>query len=184
MSLVRLFPTLHTERFILRKLELTDAEEVFHYFSIDEVTKYYDLDSFTELSQAQEIIRRWAVRYEQNEGIRWGIAEKETNKIIGSCGYHNWDKEHFKAEIGFEVTPEYWRKGVMTEVIKPIIRYGFEQMELNRIEAFYDPDNIASKTCLTKAGFTFEGVMRKAAFEKGKFCDAAVCSILKEEYSF
>lgn len=182
MNLPNVFPVLHTHRFILRKIEITDSEEVFNYFSKDEVTQYYDLESFTNKSQAVEVINRWASRFEQNEGIRWGIEDKETNKIIGSCGYHNWDKGHFKAEIGFEVTPVYWRKGVMTEVIKPIIQYGFEQMELFRIEAFYDPENIASKSCLEKAGFIFEGILRKSAFEKGKFCDAAVCSILKEEY--
>lgn len=183
MNITRVFPVLETERFILREIELADAEEIFHYFSKVEVTKYYDLDSFTVLSQANEIIKRWAKRYEKNEGIRWGIATKNDNKIIGSCGYHNWEKEHFKAEIGFEVTPAYWRKGVMTEVLKPIMQYGFEQMELNRIEAFYDPANIASKSTLEKAGFIFEGVLRKSAFEKGQFCDAAVCSILREDYS-
>jgi [ribosomal protein S5]-alanine N-acetyltransferase len=182
MNLPTIFPTLNTDRFILRKIELTDAQEMFDYFSKDEVTKYYDLDSFTEISQASELINRFATRFEQNKGIRWGIAEKDSNKLIGSCGYHNWEKEHFKAEIGFEITPAYWRKGVMSEVILPILQYGFEQMELNRIEAFYDPENTASKKTLEKAGFIFEGVLRKAAFEKGRFCDAAVCSILKEEY--
>jgi [ribosomal protein S5]-alanine N-acetyltransferase len=182
MNLPMIFPTLNTDRFILRKIELTDAQEMFNYFSKDEVTKYYDLDSFTEISQASELINRFATRFEQNKGIRWGIAEKDSNKLIGSCGYHNWEKEHFKAEIGFEITPAYWRKGVMSEVIQPILQFGFEQMELNRIEAFYDPENTASKKTLEKAGFIFEGVLRKAAFEKGRFCDAAVCSILKEEY--
>jgi [ribosomal protein S5]-alanine N-acetyltransferase len=176
------FPVLTTERFILRRMEEKDAGEVFDYFSKDEVTKYYDLESFTEESQAVEIIDRWNARFEKNEGIRWGIADKELGKIIGSCGYHSWEKEHYKAEIGFEVHPDYWRQGVMSEVLKPIIQYGFESMSLNRIEAFYDPENTASKECLFKAGFIFEGVLRKAAFEKGVFCDAAVCSILKEEY--
>ncbi|MEL3971572.1 GNAT family N-acetyltransferase [Rossellomorea oryzaecorticis] len=176
------FPVLTTGRFILRRMEEKDAGEVFDYFSKDEVTKYYDLESFIEESQAVEIIERWNTKFEKSEGIRWGIADKESGKIIGSCGYHCWEKEHYKAEIGFEVHPDYWRQGVMSEVLQPIIQFGFESMSLNRIEAFYDPENTASKECLFKAGFIFEGVLRKAAFEKGVFCDAAVCSILKEEY--
>ncbi|MDR0139984.1 GNAT family N-acetyltransferase [Metabacillus idriensis] len=176
------FPVLYTERFVLRKMEESDAGEVFAYFSEDEVTRYYDLESFTEVDQAVEIINRWSERFYHNEGFRWGIADRQTNKIIGSCGYHNWEKEHFKAEIGFEVNPSHFRKGVMTEVLSPILKFGFTQMNLNRIEAFYDPDNTASKLCLEKAGFIYEGVLRQAAYEKGVFCDAAVCSILKEEY--
>ncbi|MFL8935431.1 GNAT family N-acetyltransferase [Rossellomorea oryzaecorticis] len=176
------FPVLTTGRYMLRQMEERDAPDVFAYFSKDEVTKYYDFETFTERGQAVEIIDRWNKRFQKGEGIRWGIADKESGRIIGSCGYHCWEKEHFKAEIGFEVHPDYWRKGVMSEVLKPIIQYGFEMMSLNRIEAFYDPENTASRDCLFKAGFIFEGVLRRSAFEKGVFCDAAVCSILKEEY--
>ncbi|MGR3762668.1 GNAT family N-acetyltransferase [Rossellomorea sp. NS-SX7] len=182
MNFTQVFPVLTTDRFRLRQMDEKDAAQVFDYFSKDEVTKYYDLETFTQESQAVELINRWNTRFMRNEGIRWGIAEKESGKVIGSCGYHSWEKEHYKAEIGFEVHPDYWRKGVMSEVLQPIIHFGFQTLSLNRIEAFYDSENTASKECLSKAGFIFEGVLRKAAFEKGVFCDAAVCSILKEEY--
>lgn len=175
------FPRMETTRFILRQIELSDAKEVFHYFSQDEVMKYYDLDVLKDVSEARRIIKNWQKKYHKNEGLRWGIATKEDNKIIGSCGYHNWEKEHYKAEIGFELTPEFWRRGVMTEILQPILTYGFENMELNRIEALYDPENSASKRTLEKAGFIYEGTLRKSAFEKGRFCDAAICSLLKEE---
>ncbi|WP_218145526.1 GNAT family N-acetyltransferase [Psychrobacillus sp. OK032] len=107
----------------------------------------------------------------------WGIATKDDNKIIGSCGYHNWEKDHFKAKVGFEVTPEYWQQGAMTEVLKHVLQYGFEKMRLFRIEALYDPAITASKRTLQKAGFVYEGMLRKSSFEKGRFCDAAICSI-------
>jgi ribosomal-protein-alanine N-acetyltransferase len=175
------FPRLETERFLLRPIEISDAKDVYHYFSQDEVTKYYDLNTFKDIREAKVLIENWQKRYHKKEGLRWGIATKEDNKIIGSCGYHNWEKEHFKAEVGFEVTPEFWRKGVMTEVLEPVLRYGFEAMELNRIEALYDPENLASKKTLEKAGFVYEGVLRQSAFEKGYFCDAAICSLLKKE---
>ena len=176
------FPRLETERFLLRPIEASDTKEVFHYFSQDEVTKYYDLNTFKDIKEAKVLIENWQKKYHKKEGFRWGIATKKENKIIGSCGYHNWEKEHFKAEIGFEVTPEFWRKGVMTEVLQSILRYGFEAMELNRIEALYDIENLASKKTLEKAGFVYEGVLRQSAFEKGHFCDAAICSLLKKEH--
>lgn len=176
------FPRLETDRFLLRPIEASDAREVFHYFSQDEVTKYYDLNTFKDLKEAKVLIKNWQKRYHKKQGIRWGIATKEDNKIIGSCGYHEWEKDHFKAEIGFEVTPEFWQKGVMTEVLQSVISYGFETMELNRIEALFDPENMASQKTLEKAGFVHEGTLRKSAFEKGQFCDAAICSLLKEEF--
>lgn len=182
MNILNNFPLLETERFLLRPIEVDDADEVYHYFSQDEVTKYYDLDTFTSRNEAIQLIENWQKRFVDNEGIRWGIATKDNNQIIGSCGYHNWEKEHFKAEVGFEVTPEYWQKGVMTEVLKHVLPYGFEKMGLFRIEALYDPENTASKKTLEKAGFIYEGILRKSSFEKGRFCDAAICSILIEEY--
>ena len=176
------FPCIETERFILRQIEFSDANEVFQYFSRNEVTKYYDLDTFKHINEATKLIESWQKRFVKNEGIRWGIATKDSNKIIGSCGYHNWEKDHYKAEVGFEVTPEHWQQGVMTEVLQHIIKYGFEEMGLFRIEALYDPENEASKRTLEKGRFTYEGTLRKSSFEKGKFCDAAICSILKDEY--
>jgi len=181
-TLLKKFPYLETEHFLLRRIEVSDANEVFQYFSHDEVTKYYDLDTFKDISEATRLIENWQKRFAKQEGIRWGIATKSDNKIIGSCGFHNWEKEHSKAEIGFEVTPEYWQQGVMSEVLKVVLPYGFEMMGLYRIEAFYDPQNTASKMTLEKVGFIYEGNLRKSSFEKGRYCDAAVCSILKEEY--
>jgi ribosomal-protein-alanine N-acetyltransferase len=182
MNIINNFPQIETERFRLRPIEVDDANEVFHYFSQDKVTKYYDLDTFTGTDEAVRLIENWKKRFANNEGIRWGIAIKPENKIIGSCGFHSWEKDHFKAEVGFEVAPEYWQKGVMTEVLQHVLQYGFEEMGLFRIEALYDPENIASKKTLEKAGFIYEGTLRKSSFEKGRFCDAAICSILKEEF--
>lgn len=176
------FPTLETERFILRRIDVHDAKEIFDYFSKDEVTRYYDLDSFTDIHQAIELIKRWDQRFEDRQGIRWGIAGKEDNKLVGSCGYHSWAKEHFKAEIGFEVAPQFWRKGIITEVLKPILAYGFQHMQLHRVEAYYDPANTASKKSLEKAGFRYEGLLRECMFEKGQFVDAEICSILSKDF--
>jgi len=161
---------------------MEDAQDLYNYFSTEEVTRYYDLDRFTDLNQAEDLILRWDERYEAGEGIRWGIARKEDNRLIGSCGYHNWAKEHEKAEIGYELAPHYWSQGRMSEALGAVIAYGFREMKLHRIEAYYDPGNLASKQSLMKAGFKVEGLLRESFFEKGKFVDAEICSLLAEEY--
>lgn len=100
------FPVLHTERFILRQLKQEDARVLFQYFSLDEVTEFYDLESFKKLVQAEQLIDRWNERFVNDEGIRWAITLKSEDRVIGTCGFHNWMKEHDKAEIGYELAPE------------------------------------------------------------------------------
>jgi len=176
------FPILETENLVLRKVEISDAPNMFSYFSNDEVTKYYDLDSFTVEKEATDLIERFLTRYEDKKQIRWAITLKESNQLIGTCGFHAIEAEHSKVEIGYELHPSFWGQGIMTEVIAAVISYGFNEMELNRIEAFYDPQNISSSKVLEKNGFEKEGILKKRYFEKGKFVDAAICAILKESY--
>lgn len=168
---------------MLRPLTIDDADAIFHYFSKDDVTRYYDLESFTERSQAMDIIQMWNDSFALGLGIRWAISLKsDPSVLIGTCGYHTWKKEHFKAEIGYELTPEHWNKGIMTEAIGAIIPYGFEVLGLNRIEAMIDPGNEGSRRLLLKNGLTEEGLLREYYWEKGQFVDAIVFSILKKEY--
>lgn len=174
------FPVLETERLRLRKIELTDASNMYSYFSQDRVTVFYDLETFSSKQQAVELIESLLFRYQSRKQIRWGITTKENNELIGTCGFHALEKDHFKAEIGYELHPDHWGSGVMTEVISIVVDYGFNEMGLNRIEAFYDPLNHASRRVLEKNGFKFEGILRKRFFEKGKFVDAAISALLKE----
>ena len=176
------FPVLETQRFILRKIELTDAKSMFSYFSRDEVTEFYDLETFTSVQEAIELIQSLLYRYRERKQIRWGIQPKQHEEVIGSCGFHALELEHFKAEIGYELHPDYWGQGVMTEVIQKVLEFGFTNLELNRVEAFYDHFNHASRKVLEKSGFHFEGILRNRFYEKGKFVDAAISAILKDDY--
>ncbi|MGG6310822.1 GNAT family N-acetyltransferase [Paenibacillus macerans] len=180
---MKLFPQLETERFILRKLTSDDAEDLFRYFSNDEVTKYYDLERLVELKQAEELIQNWNSRYLERRGFRWAITVKsESDRVIGTCGFHNWSQGHYKAEVGYELNPDYWRQGVMTEVLQEIMRFGFEDLGLNRIEAYIDPDNIRSRYLLEKTGFHEEGYLKECFFEKDQFVDAVLFALLKKQY--
>lgn len=173
------FPVLETERFYLRKIELSDANSLFDYFSKNEVTKFYDLETFSSVQEAIELIHSISYRYKMKKQIRWGIQPKDQTGIIGTCGFHALEREHFKAEIGYELHPDCWNKGIMTEVIQKIIEYGFTSLELNRVEAFYEPLNHGSRKVLEKNGFKTEGILKKRFFEKGKFVDAAISAIIR-----
>lgn len=173
------FPQLETERVILRKLLMSDAQGIFSYFSKDEVTEYYDLDTFTTEKQAEDLIESLLYKYEVRNQIRWAVVLKETGRFIGTCGFHEIEEDHLKAEIGYELHPDYWGKGIMAEVIKTIVQYGLNELGLNRIEAFYDPRNIASSKVLEKNGFEKEGLLKKRYLKKGKFVDCAISAIVK-----
>ncbi|AIQ14315.1 GNAT family N-acetyltransferase [Paenibacillus durus] len=176
------FPILETDRFVLRQLKQDDSREIFQYFSLDEVTKFYDLESFTNIEQAEELIDRWNQKFERNQGIRWGITLRSESRVIGTCGFHGWMKNHYKAEIGYELTPEYWRQGYMTEVIQKIIEFGFNNLRLNRIEAFVEPENVGSRKVLEKIGLSEEGTLKEHFYWRNRFVDTVIYALLKKDY--
>lgn len=172
------FPTLRTERLVLRQLRLQDSEHIYSYFSTDEVTKYYDLEPFTGPVQAENLIISWQERYNNQQGIRWAISLREEDRIIGTCGFHNWSRKHRKAEVGYELSPEYWGQGLMTEALNRIILYGMEEMGLHRIGAVIFPDNAASRRLLEDTGFWEEGTLKGYYYKNNKFIDAVIFSKL------
>ncbi len=176
------FPIIKTDRLLLRELREEDAMDIYSYFSKDEVTRFYDLYTFTEVQQASDLLQLWINRFYQDEGIRWGIVLKDSqNRLIGTCGYHSWSKEHNRAEIGYELHPDYWGKGLMTEAIDSIVQYGRDALRLRRIEAFIDPINESSGKILEKVGMQSEGVLRDYFFEKGRFVDAEIYAKINQE---
>lgn len=174
------FPTIRTERLVLRQLRLQDSEHIYSYFSTDEVTKYYDLEPFTDPVQAENLIISWQERYNNQQGIRWAISLREEDRIIGTCGFHNWSRKHRKAEVGYELSPEYWGQGLMTEALNRIILYGTEELGLHRIGAVIFPDNAASRRLLEDTGFCEEGTLKGYYYKNNKFIDAVIFSKLRQ----
>lgn len=178
-----IFPILSTERLSLRQIQHSDAPALFSYFSKDEVTLYFDLPTFQHVDEAYKLVKTWQENFQQKKAIRWAICLKDNpNHLIGSCGFHNFSSEHFRAEIGYELHPAFWQQGIMTEAVSAIISFGIEGYKLNRIEAFIDPDNLASRKLLEKMNLVSEGILRDYFFEKGRFVDGEIFALLKKNY--
>jgi [ribosomal protein S5]-alanine N-acetyltransferase len=175
------FPELETESLILRQIRSSDTEAIYAFFSDAEVLRYHDAEPFANLERAGRLINTWHDRFLTYQSIRWGIARKDENIIIGTCGFRFWGKPMFCAELGYELSKVYWRKGIMTEALLRIIRFGFENMELNRIEATVMLENTASMNLLSKLGFTEEGTLREFGYWKFQFHDLKLFSILKKD---
>jgi len=175
------FPILETRHLVLRETVEQDAEALFRIFSDPDVMRYYDVEAFTDLIQAQQLVARQHYRFEQKQRFRWGIALKETDELIGTCGFVLWERRQYYAEIGYDLASKYWRQGFMSEAAQAMVKFGFAHMDLHRIEAMVMPENIASLQLLRKLGFREEGLLRERGFWKGTFHDLILFSLLKQD---
>ncbi|WP_071458639.1 GNAT family N-acetyltransferase [Bacillus massilinigeriensis] len=174
-------PVLETERLILRKVTLDDAEDMFKYGSNEEVTKYVTWNSHKTLSETKEYINLIRNNYEQGQVAPWGMECKETGEFIGTIDFVWWLPDYRIAEIGYVISQDYWGKGLTTEAAREVMRFGFDNMELIRIQAKCLVENTGSARVMEKAGMTFEGVLRNGMFLKGKSWDLKMYSIIEGE---
>lgn len=175
-------PTLETERLILRKVTLEDLEDMYHYGSNEEVSRYATWESHKTLSDTREFIEFILTRYKNKEIAPWGIEYKENGKFIGTIDFVSWQLKHNISEIGYVISQDYWKKGITTEAANEVIKFGFNEMNLVRIQARCVVENISSARVMEKAGMSFEGIIRKGILMKGKHRDLKIYSILNEEF--
>ncbi|MFD1356950.1 GNAT family N-acetyltransferase [Fictibacillus halophilus] len=175
------FPIIETERLILRAVTKADAEDILLYLSDPDVVKHMGLEPFESIEDAHDEIAWYESIVKNGTGIRWGITLKEDGRVIGSCGFLNRVPKHFRSEAGFELSKEYWGKGIASEALEAVVRYGFQHLELERVEALIEPANLPSQRLVEKAGFQREGLLRHYEFTCGKFDDLYIYSLLKED---
>jgi len=171
---------LETERMILRKITRDDLQDMFAYCSDPRMTDYVTWPTHTNPDETMNFIEFVENLYMNGEVAPLGIEDKQSHKLIGTCGFVNWNMNHARAEIGYAIASQYWGQGYMTEAVKAMIRFGFDH-KLVRIEARCHPDNIASARVMEKCGMSYEGILRKHLFAKGKFEDVKMYSIINEE---
>lgn len=184
-SIANQFPVLETKRLLLREFIINDAKSVYDIFSNGTVTKYYNIETMTDIEQAQRLISTRVSLFELKTGLRWAITFKEEEIVIGSCGYFNINGPNGYAEIGYDLHQNFWRKGIMEEALKEIINFGFSGnflIFLNRIEALTYLENVASVRLLLKLGFKEEGIRREYGFWKGRYHDLRSFSLLRREW--
>lgn len=175
-------PIIETKRLILRKFSKKDLNDLYEYASDNKVTQYLSWNTYKNIDMATEYIEHIIEKYTKNEIAPWGIEWKENSKLVGSIDFVQYDKKNFSAEIGYVLNRDYWNKGIMTEALKEIIRFGFENMNLIRIETKLNALNIQSERVMQKNGLKYEGTLRKKEFLKDKFIDIKYYSILRDEY--
>ncbi len=179
------FPVLETPRLILRQPTLDDdIEAMYRIMSDARVTRYFGQLPITTREKAEQRIVGFTEAFAQQEGIRWMITSRESRLLLGTCGFWRIDERHLRAEIGYELAPEAWGQGIMTEALQPVLAFGFNQIQLHSAEAQIHPANMGSRRVLEKLGFVQEGYFRENYYdpvEEG-FTDTVVFSLLKRDY--
>ena len=178
------FPQLETDRLILREMTLDDVEFYFRHFNNYKVVEGCCFPGPKTVEAANEELELYCIKpFKENRGIRWGIVRKSGDELIGTCGYYDWNKAARRAEIGYDLDPAYWREGIMTEALRAVLQYGFERMELNRIQAIIDSRNTRSLKIVYTLGFKKEGVLRQRSYFNGQYRDDVCFSLLKREWT-
>jgi [ribosomal protein S5]-alanine N-acetyltransferase len=182
MSDARLFPTLTTDRLLLRQPNAEDAADVLVFRGDPEVQRF-NSEPHTNRAQSVELIEELRREYEEGTGVVWAVAVVATGRVVGFFGFSAWDRYHRRAEVGYDLARDHWGKGVAREALTAALNYGFGPMGLHRIEAMTIADNHASTRLLDGLGFVREGTRRACSWEEdGTFHDSAIYGLLNYEW--
>ena len=176
-------PELQTERLILRRMRVSDAEDMYHYAHRPEVTRYLLWSPHPDIYHTQDYLRYLATRYAAGTFYDWGVIFKQNGRMIGTCGFTTIDCAHDAAEIGYVLNPDYHGMGIATEAVEAVLAFGFDKLLLHRIEARFMEGNDASLRVMEKVGMRFEGWRRESMLVKGSYRTIGYSSILFDEYA-
>jgi ribosomal-protein-alanine N-acetyltransferase len=178
------FPELETRRLVLRRMTLADAEFYLRHFSDPDIVELTAFDAPENIGKARQELLEFCIKpFEENKGIRWGIVLKGETELAGTIGHHQWVKAGgYHARVGYDLVAAHRRRVIMTEALRAVLRYGFETMRLNKVEACTDPRNVASIRLLERLGFRQDGVLRENTCYHGRFIDEVVFSLLASEW--
>jgi len=174
---------LETERLILRRFTVLDAERMFNNWANDaEVTKYLTWKPHKNVSDSRNILEQWVQDYRNNNFYLWAIVLKEINEPVGSISVVKQQDEIKMVHIGYCIGKRWWNRGFTSESLRAIIKFFFEEVGVNRIESRHDPDNPNSGKVMAKCGMKYEGHMRQADKSNQGICDYIEYGILAEDY--
>jgi ribosomal-protein-alanine N-acetyltransferase len=177
-----IFPILETERLILKEITNDHAPALFDMRTNPNIMRYIDRPIPQSIDEVKDLIQKMATMKFSGEGISWGIFKKDNPEVkIGNIGFYRIMAAHYRAEIGYMLHTDEHRKGIMYEAMHKVIDFGFKQMKLHSIEANINPENLASKKLLEKAGFVREAYFKENYYFNGKFIDSEIYSFVNKE---
>jgi len=177
------FPTLSTERLVLSQPTISDLEDV--VFQMNSTSEISENTLSLPFPYREENAHFWFKMAEDGfvnkDAFIFGIREKENLKLIGAIGLHL-DSGNYKAEVGYWLGKSFWNKGYVSEALQKILKFGFEELNLNKIYASHFLHNPASGKVLEKNGFVYEGTLYQEILKNNQFLDIKRYGFLKEKF--
>jgi ribosomal-protein-alanine N-acetyltransferase len=171
---------------VLRAFRASDAPAILDLFSQEAVTRYHNIAPMQAIETAESLVDARLSLFEQGAGVRWALTRRGCgDRVIGSCGCYHPQRAFRSVEIGYELHPDHWRQGIMTEALTAMLDYCYGDhffFRLNRVQALTEPDNRASIGLLRKLGFQKEGLLRAYGNWQGRFHDLSCFSLLRCEW--
>lgn len=177
-------PTLAGPRVLLRPLREADADDVWTIFSDADVMQYRDGERMISMHDAARYIAEVQEAFRRRELFEWGIAERGTDRVIGTSTLLHLNPTHRRGELGFALGRAHWNMGLATEAVSTLIAFAFGELGLRRLEADADPRNARSLRLLQRLGFEREGYLRERYVTNGDPQDALMFGLLRSEWQF
>jgi len=157
-----------------------DAEDYFYYMNQPQVRPFISAGNLPNaISKAKEDLQYWSSLFNLGKGFYWAIRDEQTQKLVGTLGFNNLSFVHSKGEISYDLSADYWGKGIMTKAINKIVDFGFNKVGLVRIQANTVKTNKKSIKLLERCKFKAEGLMRKFEFLGGEHVDSVLYAVIK-----
>ena len=172
-------PVLETQRLILRPLRMRDAQDLYAYARDPQVSRHVLWDAHKSVWQSRQYLRDAIRQYRKGLPGSFAIALRDSGRMIGTIGFMWVNTDHASAEVGYSLARDCWNQGYATEALRAVLRFGFNTLRLNRIEAQHELDNPASGRVMEKCGMRCEGTLRQRVFNKGRFSDVRLYAILR-----
>lgn len=175
-------PVITAERVFLRWISEADVDSLYEVFSDPQVMRYWSSAAYTDREQAVKLQREIADSNEKETMLKWGLALRDSNRVIGTATLFNLSLDNGRAEIGYAMGRAHWGNGYMHEALQALVKHAFEVMKLRRLEADVDPRNAASIRTLERLGFQREGYLRERWHVNGEIQDALFYGLLHREW--
>jgi len=175
-------PTINTNRLSLRWISAEDVDDFYAIYSDPEVMRYWSTPPLADRNAASKLVSEIHESFKRRELMKWGIARRTDDTLIGSVTLFHPDFTHRRAEIGYALGRAHWGQGYMQETLKAVLTYAFEVLEFHRIEADVDPRNSASIRTLERLGFQREGYLRERWQVNGEIQDAFFYGLLRPDW--
>jgi len=174
-------PALHTARLRLRPFTDADADALFALHSSAHVLRYWDAPPWSERPRAERFIAACRQMADEGTGARPAIDRVSDGAFIGWCGLTRWNPDYRSASLGYCLDDAAWGHGYATEAARALLQWGFDTMDLNRVQAETDTRNVASARVLEKIGFVREGTLREDCVVNGEVSDSWVYGLIRRE---